>query len=89
MVNATKEAFDQGYQGVVVTHGTDTLHLSAAAMSYAWSGKGGRAPGRIVFTGSQRSPDGARATPTRTSSQRSHGRPMDLTLPGTGIPQSS
>ena len=57
MINATKEAFDQGYEGVVVTHGTDTLHLSAAAMSYAWSGKGGRAPGRIVFTGSQRSPD--------------------------------
>ena len=38
MINATKEAFDQGYEGVVVTHGTDTLHLSAAAMSYAWSG---------------------------------------------------
>ena len=47
----------EGAVGCVITHGTDTLHLSAAAMSYGWSGQGGRPPGRIVLTGSQRSPD--------------------------------
>ena len=57
MLKATEEAFAEGAVGVVITHGTDTLHLSAAAMSYGWSGSGGRPPGRIVLTGSQRSPD--------------------------------
>ena len=57
MIAASHEAFRDGYAGVVVTHGTDTMHISSAAMSYAWSGAGGRPPGRIVFTGSQRSPD--------------------------------
>lgn len=57
MIVASQEAFREGYAGVVVTHGTDTMHISSAAMSYAWSGAGGRPPGRIVFTGSQRSPD--------------------------------
>tara|TARA_B100000131_G_scaffold315543_1_gene354145 strand:- start:1403 stop:2743 length:1341 start_codon:yes stop_codon:yes gene_type:complete len=57
MLSATEEAFAEGAVGCVITHGTDTLHLSAAAMSYGWSGQGGRPPGRIVLTGSQRSPD--------------------------------
>ena len=57
MIAASHEAFKDGYAGVVVTHGTDTMHISSAAMSYAWSGDGGRPPGRIAFTGSQRSPD--------------------------------
>ena len=57
MLRATEEAFAEGAVGCVITHGTDTLHLSAAAMSYGWSGQGGRPPGRIVLTGSQRSPD--------------------------------
>ncbi|MEC9350997.1 MAG: Glu-tRNA(Gln) amidotransferase subunit GatD [Candidatus Thermoplasmatota archaeon] len=57
MLRATEEAFAEGAVGVVITHGTDTLHLSAAAMGYGWSGNGGRPPGRIVVTGSQRSPD--------------------------------
>jgi len=57
MLKATEEAFAEGAVGVVITHGTDTLHLSAAAMAYGWSGEGGRPPGRIVLTGSQRSPD--------------------------------
>ena len=57
LLKATEEAFAEGAVGVVITHGTDTLHLSAAAMSYGWSGSGGRPPGRIVLTGSQRSPD--------------------------------
>ena len=57
MLKATEAAFAEGAVGVVITHGTDTLHLSAAAMGYGWAGNGGRPPGRIVLTGSQRSPD--------------------------------
>ena len=57
MLRATEEAFSEGAVGCVITHGTDTMHLSAAAMAYGWSGQGGRPPGRIVLTGSQRSPD--------------------------------
>ncbi len=57
MLQATSEAFSEGAVGVVITHGTDTLHLSSAAMAYGWSGNGGRPPGRIALTGSQRSPD--------------------------------
>ena len=57
MMNATKEAFDAGAKGVVITHGTDTMHHSAAAAAFAWAGEGGRPPGGIVFTGSQRSSD--------------------------------
>ena len=57
MLKATEEAFAEGAVGVVITHGTDTLHISAAAMGYGWAGNGGRPPGRIALTGSQRSPD--------------------------------
>lgn len=57
MLKATEKAFSDGAKGIVITHGTDTLHLSAAAMAYGWSGNGERPPGRIVLTGSQRSPD--------------------------------
>jgi len=57
MMDAAKDAFDSGAVGVVITHGTDTMHYSAAAAAFAWSGNGHRPPGRIVFTGSQRSSD--------------------------------
>jgi glutamyl-tRNA(Gln) amidotransferase subunit D len=57
MLQATHEAFSEGAVGVVITHGTDTLHFTAAAISYGWAGQGGRPPGRIALTGSQRSPD--------------------------------
>ncbi len=57
MLESTAQAFAEGAVGVVITHGTDTLHYSAAAMSYGWAGQGGRPPGRIVLSGSQRSPD--------------------------------
>jgi glutamyl-tRNA(Gln) amidotransferase subunit D len=57
MLKATEEAFSEDAVGVVITHGTDTLHYTSAAMSYGWAGQGGRPPGRIVLTGSQRSPD--------------------------------
>lgn len=59
MIEACQNAFDNGSVGVVITHGTDTLHISAAALSFAFAGNGGRPSGRIVFTGSQRSADRA------------------------------
>jgi glutamyl-tRNA(Gln) amidotransferase subunit D len=57
MVDAAQNAFDSGSVGVVITHGTDTMHISAAALAFAFAGNGTRAAGRIVFTGSQRSSD--------------------------------
>ena len=57
MIDAAQNAFDSGSVGVVITHGTDTMHISAAALAFAFAGTGGRAAGRIVFTGSQRSSD--------------------------------
>ncbi|MCH1423090.1 MAG: Glu-tRNA(Gln) amidotransferase subunit GatD [Candidatus Poseidoniaceae archaeon] len=57
MIQASKQAFDDGCDGVVITHGTDTLHMSSAALSFAWCGKGEVPPGRIAFVGSQRSSD--------------------------------
>ncbi|MEE2759310.1 MAG: Glu-tRNA(Gln) amidotransferase subunit GatD [Candidatus Thermoplasmatota archaeon] len=57
MMIEAKHAFDSGASGVVITHGTDTMHYSAAAAAFSWSGMGQRPPGRIVFTGSQRSSD--------------------------------
>ena len=42
MLKATEEAFAEGAVGVVITHGTDTLHYTAAAMSYGWAGQGGK-----------------------------------------------
>jgi glutamyl-tRNA(Gln) amidotransferase subunit D len=57
IAEASKKAFDDGCRGVVVTHGTDTLHISSAAVGLAWAGRGGTAPGPIAFVGSQRSSD--------------------------------
>ena len=54
---ATKKAFDDGCRGVIVSHGTDTLHLSSAALAFIWAGEGGCPPGPIAFVGSQRSSD--------------------------------
>lgn len=64
MIDACQEAFDSGSVGVVITHGTDTLHISAAALSFAFAGDGGKPAGRIVFTGSQRSSDRASSDAT-------------------------
>ncbi len=64
MIAACEKAFDSGSVGVVITHGTDTLHISASALSFAFAGKGGRPAGRIVFTGSQRSSDRASSDAT-------------------------
>jgi glutamyl-tRNA(Gln) amidotransferase subunit D len=57
MIRETEAAFERGAKGVVITHGTDTMSISAAALAFAWSGEGGRPPGPIVFTGAQRSSD--------------------------------
>lgn len=57
MAKACAEAFASGARGVVVTHGTDTLHHSAAALAFAFAGQGTRPAGPIVFVGSQRSSD--------------------------------
>lgn len=57
IAKACATAFAEGARGVVVTHGTDTLHITAAALAFAFAGTGGRPPGPIVFVGSQRSPD--------------------------------
>ena len=59
VIEATEKAFEEGCVGVVVTHGTDTLHITASALAFAWCGQGGNPPGRIAFVGSQRSSDRA------------------------------
>ncbi|GGP22274.1 glutamyl-tRNA(Gln) amidotransferase subunit D [Thermocladium modestius] len=53
MGDAINKAMQGGAEGIVVLHGTDTMHYSAAAMSFAF--RSAAAP--IVFTGSQRSSD--------------------------------
>ena len=57
MIDATNQAFNEGCDGVVITHGTDTLHIPSAAMCFAWSGNGQAPPGPIALVGSQRSSD--------------------------------
>jgi len=44
---------DQNYKGIIVAHGTDTMHYSSAFLSFALSGL--KIP--VVFVGSQRSSD--------------------------------
>lgn len=53
MAKVACEEFKKGAIGVVFTHGTDTMHFSAAALAFAVQ----RASGPIVFVGAQRSPD--------------------------------
>lgn len=57
MAQACADAFADGCRGVVIAHGTDTLHISSAALSFAFSGMGGRPAGPIAMVGSQRSSD--------------------------------
>jgi len=47
------EAIEQGYDGIVIGHGTDTMHHTAAALSFMVQ----RPPVPIVMVGSQRSSD--------------------------------
>lgn len=44
---------ESGVKGVLVTHGTDTMHYSTAALSFMLRGL----PAPVVFTGAQRSTD--------------------------------
>ncbi|MEZ0248206.1 MAG: Glu-tRNA(Gln) amidotransferase subunit GatD [Thermoproteus sp.] len=53
MAEKAAEAFRGGAVGVVLMHGTDTMHYSSAAMAFAFR----EAPGPIVLVGSQRSSD--------------------------------
>lgn len=46
------KALKKGYEGVIVTHGTDTLAYSASALAFMLS-----TPAPVVFVGSQRSSD--------------------------------
>jgi glutamyl-tRNA(Gln) amidotransferase subunit D len=47
------KAVEDGYDGVVITHGTDTLHYTASALSFALEDP----PIPVVVVGSQRSSD--------------------------------
>jgi glutamyl-tRNA(Gln) amidotransferase subunit D len=52
LAEAVHEEIEQGADGVVVMHGTDTMGFSAAALAFALD-----IPVPVVFTGSQRSAD--------------------------------
>ncbi len=53
IAKATASAFNNGARGVMITHGTDTMHYTSAALSFMLKG----IKGPVVITGSQRSPD--------------------------------
>jgi glutamyl-tRNA(Gln) amidotransferase subunit D len=53
VAEAVAGELNAGADGVVVTHGTDTMHFSTAAMSFMLRGLGKP----VVFTGAQRSTD--------------------------------
>ena len=50
---AVKAEISNGVKGIVILHGTDTMHYSSAALSYMLQDT----PVPIVFVGAQRSPD--------------------------------
>jgi len=49
----TSEFIEKGYDGVILTHGTDTMHYTAAALSFALRDL----PVPVILVGSQRSSD--------------------------------
>ncbi len=53
LAEKTGEAIREGYAGVIIGHGTDTMHHTAAALSYMVQ----RPPVPVVMVGSQRSSD--------------------------------
>ena len=57
IAKACAQAFDDGCRGVVIAHGTDTLHITSSALNFAFAGSGTRPAGPIVMVGSQRSSD--------------------------------
>lgn len=54
MADAIYERRDEGYDGFVVVHGTDTMHFSASAVAFAL---GPGLPFPVVFTGAQTIPE--------------------------------
>lgn len=54
IARAVYERRHGGYDGFIVTHGTDTMHFSAAAVSFAL---GSELPFPVVFTGAQTIPE--------------------------------
>ena len=57
IAEACMTAFADGCRGVVIAHGTDTLHITSAALNFALAGNGERPPGPVAMVGSQRSSD--------------------------------
>lgn len=53
LAKAVKEEAEQGADGVIITHGTDTMHFTSAAMTFALENLG--IP--VLLVGSQRSSD--------------------------------
>ncbi|MCL5428032.1 MAG: Glu-tRNA(Gln) amidotransferase subunit GatD [Candidatus Marsarchaeota archaeon] len=53
MARKSAEAFNSGASGVIISHGTDTLHFSSAALSFMLQDL----PGPVVLVGAQRSSD--------------------------------
>ncbi len=53
LAQRVKKAVDDGVDGVVITHGTDTLGYTAAALSFALAG----VPIPVILVGAQRSSD--------------------------------
>ena len=52
-VLATQQQIEDGAEGVILTHGTDTMHYTSAALSFMLQ----HIPCPIILTGSQRSSD--------------------------------
>ncbi|MBI5390781.1 Glu-tRNA(Gln) amidotransferase subunit GatD [Candidatus Woesearchaeota archaeon] len=53
LAQAVEEEIKAGSSGVIITHGTDTLHYSSAALSFVLE----QAPIPVLFVGAQRSSD--------------------------------
>lgn len=53
LAHGVEKAIKEGAQGVIITHGTDIIHMSAAALAFALE----NVPIPVLFVGSQRSSD--------------------------------
>lgn len=54
MAQAIYDRLDQGFDGFVIAHGTDTMHFSSSALAFAF---GDQLNVPIVFTGAQTTPE--------------------------------
>lgn len=55
LLNAIKNCVDEGVDGVIISHGTDTMHYTSAALQYACE----NLPIPVLLVGAQRSSDRA------------------------------